>query len=172
MQAPDPLLVLRAQTGDRDALDRLLRTCQGPLYRYIAGVVGDAGAAEDVTQECLFRIARKVRWLSEPALFRAWAFRIASREAQRHFARRRIFDPLDEATEVSVEADGLKGLELEALRDAVGTLSPASRAVLSLHYFEDMTLNEIADILEIPLGTVKSRLAYGIRQLRMSMGKR
>ena len=169
MQAPDPILVLRAQTGDRDALDQLLGNCLGPLHRYIASVVGDVSAAEDVTQECLFRIARKVRWLSEPALFRAWAFRIASREARRHLARRRIFDPLDEAADVSVEADGLKGLELEALRDAVGTLSPASRAVMSLHYFEDMTLNEIADVLEIPLGTVKSRLGYGIRQLRMSM---
>lgn len=169
MQAPDPILVLRAQTGDRDALDRLLRTCQGPLHRYIASVVGDASAADDVTQECLFRIARKLRWLSEPALFRAWAFRIASREAQRWLSRRRIFDPLDDAADVSIEADALKGLELEALRDAVATLSPASRAVMSLHYFEDMTLNEIADVLEIPLGTVKSRLGYGIRQLRMSV---
>jgi RNA polymerase sigma-70 factor (ECF subfamily) len=172
MQAPDPILVLRAQAGDRDALDELLRICQGPLHRYIASVVGDASAAEDVTQECLFRIARKLRWLSEPALFRAWAFRIASREAQRSLARRRNLDPLDDAADASVEADGLKALELEALRNAVATLSPASRAVLSLHYFEDMTLNEIADVLEIPLGTVKSRLGYGIRQLRMSMGDR
>jgi len=78
MQAPDPILVLRAQTGDRDALDALLRMCQSPLHRYITGLLGDATAAEDVLQECLFRIARKLKWLSDPSLFRAWAFLFAA----------------------------------------------------------------------------------------------
>lgn len=56
--------------------------------------------------------------------------------------------------------------ELDALRSAVAGLSPGSRAVIQLHYFEDLLLDEVAAALEIPLGTVKSRLAYGLDQLR------
>lgn len=165
MQAP-PTLVLRAQAGDRAALEELLRLAQGPLYRYLSGVTGDAGAAEDVLQETLLRIARKLRWLSDAALFRAWAFRIASREAQRHFAKRRIFEPIVD----DFAAEEPAPLDAEALRGAVAHLSPASRAVVVLHYLEELPLAEVADILEIPLGTVKSRLGYGLVQLRRAMG--
>ena len=170
MQAPDPILVLRAQEGDRDALDRLLRLCQAPLHRYISGLLADADAADDVLQESLFRIARKVRWLSDPSLFRAWAFRVASREAHRYMKRRRNLYTLDDlAEEPATEPDGLTSMEIDALRDAVMTISPGSRSVVCLHYFEEMPLAEIAEVLEIPAGTVKSRLWYGLRQLRQRM---
>ena len=169
MQTPDPILVLRAQEGDRDALDALLRLCQAPLHRYIASQLADSTAADDVLQETLFRIARKLRWLSDPALFRAWAFRVASREAQRQLRKRR-FQPLDEVKDEPVgEPQALTRAELESLHSAVMEISPASRSVVSLHYFEEMPLAEIADALEIPLGTVKSRLGYGLRQLRESL---
>ena len=74
-------LVLKAQAGDREALDALLTAMQGPLYRYLRAVLGDATLAEDVLQEVLFTIYRKLDWLRDPALFEAWAFRIASRAA-------------------------------------------------------------------------------------------
>ena len=170
MQTPDPILVLRAQEGDRDALDALLRLCQAPLHRYIASLLADSTAADDVLQETLFRIARKLRWLSDPVLFRAWAFRVASREAQRQLGKRRLFQPLDEVKdEPAGEPQALTRAELASLRSAVAEISPASRSVVSLHYFEEMPLAEIADALEIPLGTVKSRLGYGLRQLRGSL---
>lgn len=165
MQAP-PTLVLRAQSGDRTALDELLRLAQGPLYRYLSSVLGDPNSAEDVLQETLLRIARKLRWLSDAGVFRAWAFRIASREAQRHFAKRRIFEPIEE--DVAMVEPTL--VDAEELRGAIEHLSPASRAVVVLHYLEELPLAEVADILEIPLGTVKSRLGYGLRQLRRTMG--
>jgi RNA polymerase sigma-70 factor (ECF subfamily) len=165
MQAPDPILILRAQSGDRDALDALLRHCQSPLHRYLIGLLGDAAAADDVLQETLFRIARKLRWLSQPALFRAWAFRIASREARRHLGRQRPFEPLDET---ALESDPPPSFAFDAgtLRSAVSVLSPGSRAVIALHYWEELPLADIAAILDLPLGTVKSRLAYGLKQLR------
>jgi RNA polymerase sigma-70 factor (ECF subfamily) len=171
MQAPDPILVLRAQTGDRDALDALLRMCQSPLHRYINGLVGDATAAEDVLQECLLRIARKLKWLSDPSLFRAWAFRIASRESHRYLSRHRRSSSIEDADMPSVEPEALSAMELATVRHAVATLSPASRAIVSLHYFEEMPLLEIAEVLEIPLGTVKSRLWYGLKQLRSLVRK-
>src|SRR5467141_3043387 len=79
--------VLRAQSGDREALNELLRTIQGPLYRYIFNLVRKEHLAEDILQDVFIRIYRKLRWLREPQVFRSWAFQIATRETFRHFKR-------------------------------------------------------------------------------------
>ena len=73
--------VLRAQTGDHEALDALLRSVQEPLYRYIVSLVSSRTLAEDILQEVFLLLYRKLRWLREPELFRPWAYRIATREA-------------------------------------------------------------------------------------------
>jgi RNA polymerase sigma-70 factor (ECF subfamily) len=169
MTAADLRLILLAQQGDRAALDSVLREHQGSLHRYIATILGDRTAAEDVLQETLFRIARKLQWLAEPQFFRTWAFRIASREAYRALAARRPAIPLDEVELVAADPPPLSPSELAAVRVAVTTLSPASRGVVALHYLEEMPLAEVGDALELPLGTVKSRLAYGLTQLRKSV---
>jgi RNA polymerase sigma-70 factor, ECF subfamily len=82
-------LVLRAQSGDREALDELLKSVQGPLYGYVFSLVRERPLAEDILQEVFFRVYRKLGWLREPELFRAWAYRIATREAFRHLRRER-----------------------------------------------------------------------------------
>ncbi|HVR38164.1 MAG TPA: sigma-70 family RNA polymerase sigma factor [Thermoanaerobaculia bacterium] len=155
-------LVLRAQSGDRDAFDALLRDVAPPLHRYIARLVDDVALADDVTQDVLIAIVRKITWLNDPSLFRAWAYRIASRAAFRALRKRRavIFEPIEEAT-AFIESTPEPWLE-----ERVARLSPASRAVITLHYFEEMPLADVADILDLSLGTVKSRLAYGLTQLR------
>jgi RNA polymerase sigma-70 factor, ECF subfamily len=68
-------LVLRAQAGDREAFDALLTAVQGPLCRYVVSLTGDAHLAEDVLQETFLLVWRKLAWLDEPGLFRAWAYR-------------------------------------------------------------------------------------------------
>ena len=78
-ESPTPdqtLLVLLAQTGDRAALEQLLRETHAPLYRYIIRLVG-AALVDDVLQETSLQIFRKLPFLREPAVFRPWAFRIA-----------------------------------------------------------------------------------------------
>jgi len=80
-QTPDQtLLVLLAQTGDRASLEQLLRDIHAPLRRYISGLVGP-DFADDVLQETALQIFRKLPFLREPAVFRPWAYRIASRIA-------------------------------------------------------------------------------------------
>jgi RNA polymerase sigma-70 factor (ECF subfamily) len=164
----ETMLLLLAQQGDRDALNTLLERVQDRLFRYICDVLAtEKSQAEDVLQNTLLRIARKLRWLSEPAAFGAWTFRIASNEARRALERSRRWiaeDPIDET--IPNPALPLSDLEREELREWVGGLSPASRAVVLLHYQEGRSLEEVASILEIPLGTVKSRLAYGLKCLR------
>src|SRR5688500_18566964 len=90
-------LILRAQSGDRAAFDELLRRVDESLLRYISTlVVRSRIAAEDVLQDVLLTIVRKIGWLRDPDLFRPWAFRIASRMAFRMLRRERRSEPLDE----------------------------------------------------------------------------
>ena len=168
-------LVLRAQSGDREALDELLKSVQGPLYGYVHSMVRERPLAEDILQEVFFRIYRKLGWLREPELFRAWAYRIATRETFRHLRRERRraerFD--DEAALASSTApppreEFAPGVA-ERLPQLVADLSPASRAVVVLYYLHEMSLEETAAVLGVPLGTVKSRLAYGLGALRRQL---
>jgi RNA polymerase sigma-70 factor (ECF subfamily) len=170
----DTFLVLRAQTGDREALEALLRRIQPALRRYVVTLVGSQDA-DDVLQDGLIQVCRKLRWLEQPDSFRAWTYRICSRLAFRHLRRwRRVasvtaeearLDDREALTESIVEGDRLDQLL------AHEALSPASRAVLLLHFREEMPLAEVAAVLEIPLGTVKSRLAFGLETLRAHAGR-
>jgi RNA polymerase sigma-70 factor (ECF subfamily) len=164
----ETLWALRAQCGDRAALEALLRSIQPALHRYVQRLVG-ATDADDVVQDVLVSIARNVVWVVEPALFRPWAFRIASRASFSHLRRRRRWGIEENAEAVlaslpAPEPPPDNELLTELLES--DALSPASRAVLVLHFQEEMQLDEVAAVLEIPLGTVKSRLAYGLRTLR------
>jgi RNA polymerase sigma-70 factor, ECF subfamily len=156
--------VLRAQCDDREALECLLRSVQPSLHRYLCGLVGTSSAS-DVLQEVLIALYRKLTALREPDLFRPWAYRVASRLAFRHLKKMKrwqeqvLDDSVLDATPApeSAQTDAV----LEDLLNA-GAVSPASRAVLALHFQQDLPLADVAAILEIPLGTAKSRLAYGL----------
>lgn len=165
----ESLWVLRAQCGDRDALELLLRSIQPSLHGYLSGVVGDT-QSDDVLQDVLIAVARKLVWLEQPELLRPWAFRIASRAGFRHLKRERRWLGDDSGLEDVAAPDPPPRDEL--LRDlaTMDGISPASRAVLVLHFQEEMTLPAIAAILEVPLGTVKSRLAYGLTAIRKQLG--
>jgi len=151
----------------------LLGSIQPSLRRYLRDLVG-AADAEDTLQEVLLLVYRKLSWLEKPELLRPWAFRIASRSAFRHLknARRRLEDPADEALLATMPAPNFAppAEGLPAMLEG-SAISPASRAVLILHFQEGLTLPEVAAVLEIPLGTAKSRLAYGLTTLRKKLAK-
>lgn len=170
--------VLQAQSGDHDALNKLFQSVQDPLFRYIVSLVQDRHLAEDILQEVFIRIYRKLRWLREPEAFRAWTYQIASREAFRYLNReRRWSDQVrDEATLIAVPSkerySEFSREMIESLPHLVGDLSPASRAVVVLFYLHELSLAETAAVLDIPVGTVKSRLAYGLESLRRNFGSK
>ncbi len=161
------LLVLLAQTGDRAALEQLLRESHPPLRRYITRLVG-ATLADDVLQETSLQIFRKLAYLREPAVFRPWSFRIATRMAFSHLKRAHRWQPLEEANPKDLTFPGPDPGEADddAFLTMLDRVSPASRAVLLLRYQHDLSMEETAAILEIPVGTVKSRLHYGVTHLR------
>ena len=165
-------LVLRAQAGDRQALealvDRLLPPLRGYLRRLVPGPESD-----DVLQDCLVLVFRSLGALRDPELLRPWAYRIASREAFRRTsglrneaARRDGGDALDE-----VPVPAIEPVFLATLDRALARLPPRHRAVVALHYFEQMTFADVAAVLAVPVGTVKSRLAEALRRLRGDLGK-
>src|SRR5687767_681175 len=81
--------ILSAQSGSHEALNELFKSIEGPLVRYITTLVNDRSLAEDILQEVFIRIYRKLKWLREPAAFRAWTYQIATREVFRYLKRER-----------------------------------------------------------------------------------
>lgn len=164
--------ILQAQSGDRDALDELFRILQRPLYGYLWRLTGDRAQAEDLLQDVFLLVHRKLRWLRDPSLFGAWVYRIASREAMKRMTaerRSRSATDLDVVVEdmaASPVPDTFMPELLPRLPELVAQLSPASRVVIVLHYLQEKSLSEVADILGISHGTTKSRLAYGLAALR------
>jgi RNA polymerase sigma-70 factor (ECF subfamily) len=164
----DALVVARAIAGDREVLDDILAALQRPLYRYISRLLTNRETAEDALQEVLFRICKKIVWLRDPELLRPWAFRIASRECFRQLRseKRRGEEILDLETLETGAGESIPQEWEPRLLNWVNELPPASRAVIVLHYLEELSLHDVAAVLEILPGTAKSRLAYGLARLR------
>jgi RNA polymerase sigma-70 factor, ECF subfamily len=165
-------LAARAQLGDRTALEELLRRLQSPLGEHIRGMVRDDDLALDVLQDSLIIICRRLGTVRQTALVHAWAYRVATREAVRSVrrSRRHQGEPFDEMAALpdsSADESGIDEEELlAALPAQLAALPAGAQIVLRLHYLQSLTQQEIAEALEIPVGTVKSRLAYGLTCLR------
>ena len=171
----DAALVARAAFGDSPSLDRLLRAVQQPLHDHIAYILGDGDAASDVLQDVLLAICRGLGRLSDPRLFRAWSFRIATRAALRAARRERsretvTLDSVPELPGAAVEPTFDAEL-IAALRAYVAELPTACGIVVRLRYLEELTSSEVAEALDLPLGTVKSRAAYGVALLRRRLAR-
>lgn len=156
-----------AQAGDAEALQVVLSRAAAvaaPVVRRIA-----ADAWEDVLQDVLWTVARKLAWLDEPLAFRAWVYRIAARAAVRHAARERRIWPFagrEDLESVPAADECLDSSTLDQIPRLLDRLTARSRAVIVLHYLEELPLGEVAAVLGTPIGTVKSRLAYGLRLMR------
>jgi RNA polymerase sigma-70 factor (ECF subfamily) len=170
----EPVLVALAQNGDQDALEVLLRRYYRPLRAFISPLVGTSHA-DDVLQEIALTIFQKLRYLRHPAAFRPWAFRLAARRAFRYLKRETRWKLLETDPDVitSLPAPEPPPDALEpGLLAIIEQVSPASRAVLLLHYQQQLSIEETATVLEIPLGTAKSRLAYGVSVLRKLLNQK
>ena len=165
---------MRAQCDDREALESLLRSIQPSLRRFVHGVVGPTNG-DDVLQEVFVTVCRKLKSLHAPELLRPWVYRIASREAFRLLKKERRWPgPSAEAFDFDDLPARFASPPAEVLEEllALDEVPAASRMVLSLHFREELTLLEVAAILELPLGTVKSRLNYGLNAIRKHLRKK
>ena len=165
----EALLVMRAQTGDVAAFEQLLRRIYRPVRNYVTRLAGES-AADDILQEVSLKIFRQIGQLREPKVFMAWTFRIATHIAFSHLKRAKRWRELENHPDLIryVTAGGSschEDFESDFL-SLIDRASPASRAVLLLHYQQHLSLDETAAILDIPIGTAKSRLSYGVATIR------
>jgi RNA polymerase sigma-70 factor (ECF subfamily) len=170
----DEYLVVAAQGGDRAAWERLVARWQPRLLRHAWRLTGQADRAADLVQDAWVDIWKGLRRLEDVVAFPAWAFRIVTRRCHRAFDETdRERAGMRELAEVSTESDDAEGAEaiardidLARVRAAMAALPPAQRAALSLFHLEALSVAEIAIALDVPPGTVKTRLMHARRKLR------
>jgi len=166
VSADESWLVLRAQAGSRPHLERLVAIAHGFLRGRLAPLFDEPADAEDVLQDVLFTICRRLGTLNDVRLFRPWAHRIAMRAAWKVINRRRRERQREEPIDLDALPAAVPDLPDGDLIAMLQQVSPASRVVLTLHYLDGLTLEATAAELGVAPGTVKSRLAYGLKQLR------
>lgn len=172
----DELLVLRCQAGDGEALRALVKRWQPRLGRVARHLTGDREAAGDVLQDAWLAIVRGIRRLDDPARFRTWAFRIVTNRCtdwvRRRVVRRKFVADARNAgvpTRVDDSGESDSGADVARLRDALTELPEDQRTAVALHYLEGMGIAEIGRVLDVPVGTVKSRLFHARERLRIAM---
>ncbi len=159
-QIADEILVLDAQSGDRDAFDALVSRWQKRFWRHALNLTGRADAAWDIAQESWLDIVRGLTRLNDPARFGCWAYRIVSHKAydwRCRYGREYSSENEPEDTPAQAAEPG-KFETASGVHEILGRLSVRAQVVLNLYYLEGFSLAEIAGILGTPEGTVKSRL--------------
>jgi RNA polymerase sigma-70 factor (ECF subfamily) len=164
----------RDSAAGRDAarLAALYDAHAAPVWRYVVHLTGDRAGADDIVQETLLRAWRTPRILEQdPSTTRSWMFTVARHlviDEARSARRRREIDVAEVPERTA--PDGTDALfEAILVEEALATLTTDHRAVVVRAYYRGLSVAEMADELDIPEGTVKSRLHYGLRALRLTL---
>lgn len=186
--ATDEDLLLRYRdVGDPEAFEELVHRYERPLYHYLVRYLHNAALAEEVFQATFLRVHRKCRLFAEGSRVRPWLYRIATNlaiDAMRREGRQQAVSLDEDRATGEVEASKLLSLlesatlspveqmevqeRAEWTRHAVDALPDHLRVVLLLVYFEGLKYQEAADVLHVPLGTVKSRLHKALLMLNQA----
>ena len=168
----DADLIGRAQRGDEEAFASLAVAAGDRLHAVAHRILRDTDLAEDATQQALLSIWRDLPQLRDPARFDAWSYRLLVRACYAEGSRARRSSPnirLLPANEPEV-AEGLSSVvDRDQLERGFKRLSIDHRAVVVLHHYLDLPLDEVADVLGVPAGTVRSRLHHAMRGLRAAL---
>jgi len=165
--------IARAQAGDRQAFSGLVYHYRESVINVVYRMCGDANLAEDAAQEAFIRAWQNLPRYKPRSSFRNWLYRIATNIALDALRRERETTDIEDvplaASSIDPEAAAERNERVDQVRQAVLALAPASRVVLILREYEDLSYKEIAETLDIPVGTVMSRLNYARTQLRETL---
>ena len=167
----DRSLVERAQRGDREAFTSLAFELSDGLFGVAHRILRDFDSAGDALQVTLLRIWRDLRSLRDPELFERWAYRVLVRACNDQLRKQRRRAPVlhllrEERTH---DDPAISIADRDQLDRAFRTLTTEQRAAIVLQYYRDLTIPEIAEILQVPVGTVRSRLHYARRAMRAAI---
>jgi RNA polymerase sigma-70 factor (ECF subfamily) len=186
MAEPSAALVQRAQAGDREALSALVQSQQTYVYSIAMSLMHNPADAADMTQEVFIRLMRSLGTYRAETKFTTWLYRLVTNICLDGLRRRgRPVESLDEpsssqfgddaqtAGERLADSDRWTQPEQEIelresateVREALGRLPAAQRLALTLHYFDDQRYEDIADVMGLPLNTVKSHIRRGKERL-------
>jgi RNA polymerase sigma-70 factor, ECF subfamily len=168
----DSTLVARAQRGDEEAFAGIVDAVGGRLHAVAHRILRDIDLAEDATQQALLDIWRDLPDLRDPARFDAWSYRLLVRACYAEGRRNRQATPNLRLlpTDESTAGEGLSEVvDRDQLERGFRRLSIEHRAVVVLHHYLDWPLEQIAETLGVPPGTVRSRLHHAMRGLRAAL---
>lgn len=170
----EQILVIRCRGGDRAALEELIGLWERRLFYYIRRLVDQEADAWDVLQRTWVKVVRGIRSLRDPRSLRCWLYTLARNTAidsHRARAHRELpWNGSEEKPERHCHGDPALSLEnAEAVHHALAGLAPPHREVLTLYFLQDLTIDEIAQVIGVKVGTVKSRLHYARAALRQAL---
>lgn len=183
MDLTDDELLRRCQRGDDAALTELVRRFEGRLFRLAYRVLHDAARAEDAAADALATVWARCGTWRESARAGTWIQQVALRVVLDHHRRRRrwwrFWERSETAEDQRIEADPSQELanresresDSQRLAIALQSLSAEDRALVHLHYFEEQSLAEIAEVLAVSRDALKMRLSRARRQLRAILGE-
>jgi RNA polymerase sigma-70 factor (ECF subfamily) len=160
----DQLLVMDAQDGSRQAMEELVGRWQKRLWQHAFRLTQDNAASWDVTQSAWYDIIRQLRNLHDPASFRAWAYQITTCRAIDWIKKKRHVQsiPVEKLESLAAKSKPHTGID-----ELLGQLDVDKRVLLSLYYFEELSISEISEALNVRAGTVKSRLYTARNELKI-----
>lgn len=169
-QIYDELLVLRCQQADKLAFEELVAKWEKRLWYYAFRVTNSESAAWDIVQETWFGIVKGINKLEDVSVFPRWAFRILRNKCTDWLRKQNLHDRLEPQLIEQVQSASIRKQNSDekavALSEAIARLSPDRRELLVLRYHEDFDIAQIAEILGIAEGTVKSRIHRTLNLLR------
>ncbi len=174
----DPELILQLQQGDLDGLGGLYDRHRNLVFRTALAITGDKEAAADLLHDTFLRLFRFGGRIDPNRPIEPWLYRMTANMAYTWIkqrgrwmqALRDMADKVARESQVTPAQQAERNEAWSELREALQGISPEKRVVVVLYYLNDLSVSEIAEILELPTGTVKSRLHYGRQALRQYFG--
>jgi RNA polymerase sigma-70 factor (ECF subfamily) len=163
----DETLVIKAVKGDPTAFIKLSKQYQGLMYKTAYGMLGNEHDAADAVQEALLKSYRDISKLRDPQQFKNWLCRILVNRCIDIIRQRQRTTPVEQVW-IPDTVEHNSDIKID-ISKAVAELDEQHRVVIILRFFQDMTINDIADVLNCPAGTVKSRLYRALQKMKAKL---
>ena len=162
-------LLRQVAAGDEAAFAELYDLYAPPVYNYLLRLVNEAAVAEEILQEVFLAVWQSAHRFREEAKVKTWLLRIAHHQAVSWLRRTRETrwnaDEQDDDEGEPIEEHLARRWQVDQVRAALAQLTPNHRAVIELTFVQGLSYAEVADVMNCPIGTVKSRMSYALRHL-------
>lgn len=175
----DQLLAQRMAAGDQEAFELLVTRYHGPLLSYVTSQLKDRSKAEDIVQETFIRLIRHLKRHGGMDQLRSWLYKVALNLCRDYWRSASYRSEYTAAAELADDADPSPRAEelierqetVRQLAESLAWLPEVQQEVVRMRFFHELKLHEIAELLELPLSSVKSHLYGALRKLKRVLGK-